>query len=139
MEQAIVCGLLPRVGLLPDAGGDLDRLRIALRRDQTFVHAETQHEFNHLKSFKQHRDMWRLVGCHIGAKHQNRDLDAVLANLVSHAALEVAWHVLDKIRDHIEQPVGGLIDRELGMQSHDGLNDQITEGMNLRTARARNS
>jgi hypothetical protein len=134
-----MCGVLPPVGLLPDAGRLLDGPGVRLTRDKALVHTKAQEQFDHLKAFEQLGQVRRLVDCHVRAKHQNHDLDAFRADLLADGAFEVARHVLDHVGDAIEQRIGRSINRKLGVQGHDGLNDQITEGINLRTARARNS
>jgi hypothetical protein len=113
-----MCGVLPPVGLLPDAGRLLDGPGVRLTRDKALVHTKAQEQFDHLKAFEQLGQVRRLVDCHVRAKHQNHDLDAFRADLLADGAFEVARHVLDQIGDYIEQVISDFVNRQTCMDGH---------------------
>jgi len=60
-----------------------------------------------------------LVLGNVGAKDQDGDPDAVATDFSADRPLKRPGHVLDEIRDNVDQFVGDLVDRKLGVSGHD--------------------
>ena len=86
--------------------------------NQALVLGETDQQFGNLQALEQVDQVRFLVAGDIGPEDEDHDLDALGADLAADALLEVARHASGEVGDGVEQVVGDLIDRQVGVSGH---------------------